>query len=402
MTNLIIHIIIRLLRLLNYIIPKKKNLYVFISDPDFKDNPKALYDWILENVGPLEKYDLKWLIRDKGYFQGVKNKKKFVYSKSLTGGWTFIRAEVVITSHNQLAPFSSSDKQIFVSLGHGIYFKTMGYMKPRTHLNKKERKKRLSTMEYNRKSINIMAATSGTCKTMLASCYHLEGDKVKITGLPRMDDLFKPDNTKVKNKWFPDVSYDKLFIFMPTHRKNEEGNLKEGESMIEAFLNKDLSEFYEMLENQNAVFLIKLHPFEFNLIPELSKKLLNKRVSIVEADQMEDLSLYSLLGTTDCLITDYSSVYFEYLALNKPIIFVNTDLEEYENSRTMLLTPYKEWTPGSFVKSLSELTTEVANISNGKDDYQDFRERVRNILLENPDANSSMRVWNEIQSVIKS
>ncbi len=394
------HIIILVFRFLNHIVPKKKNLYVFISDPDFKDNPKALYDWVTENVDSVEGYDLKWLIRDKSYYQKFQSKKYFVYSKSLKGAWTYFRAKVVITSHNQLAPFSSSDKQIFVSLGHGIYFKTMGYMKPRTHLNTRDRKKRLSTMEYNRKSINLMAATSGTCKTMLASCYHLEGDKVKITGLPRMDDLFKPNHSQVRDKWFPEVSYKKLFIFMPTHRKNEEGNLKEGESMIEAFLNDDLSEFNAMLESQNAAFLIKLHPFEFNLIPKLSEKIVNKRVNIVQADQMEDLSLYSLLGSTDCLITDYSSVYFEYLALNKPIIFVNADLEKYENSRPMLLTPYKEWTPGPFVKSLSELTEEIENISKENDSHQAFRERIKNILLAYSDANSSKRVWDEIQSKI--
>ena len=64
---------------------------------------------------------------------------------------------------------------------------------------------------------------------------------------------------------------------------------------------------------------------------------------------------YDFLNVVDVLITDYSSIYFDYLLLNRPIIFHMPDLEEYQKKRGFILDPLDEWTPG-------DMSTTIVNL----------------------------------------
>ena len=68
-----------------------------------------------------------------------------------------------------------------------------------------------------------------------------------------------------------------------------------------------------------------------------------------------NIDLYEILGNTDFLITDYSSIYFDYLNIDKPIIFITNYLRQYEKKRGLLMGPYEEIVPGLCVKTQQEL-----------------------------------------------
>ena len=77
-----------------------------------------------------------------------------------------------------------------------------------------------------------------------------------------------------------------------------------------------------------------------------------------------DYDLYELLGDTDFLMTDFSSIYFDYLHLNKPIVFVTNFLKQYEKTRGLLMGPYSEITPGISVNSEQELIDNLDHLDN--------------------------------------
>ena len=77
-----------------------------------------------------------------------------------------------------------------------------------------------------------------------------------------------------------------------------------------------------------------------------------------------NLDLYELLGDTDFLITDFSSIYFDYLHLSKPIIFITNYLKQYEKTRGLLMGPYEEITPGICVKSEDDLIKILSELDN--------------------------------------
>ena len=77
-----------------------------------------------------------------------------------------------------------------------------------------------------------------------------------------------------------------------------------------------------------------------------------------------NLDLYELLGDTDFLITDFSSIYFDYLHLSKPIIFITNYLKQYEKTRGLLMGTYEEITPGICVKSEDDLIKILPELDN--------------------------------------
>jgi CDP-glycerol glycerophosphotransferase (TagB/SpsB family) len=103
----------------------------------------------------------------------------------------------------------------------------------------------------------------------------------------------------------------------------------------------------------------------------------------------------------DLLITDYSSIYFDYLLLNRPIIFTPTDLEEYRETRGFLLEPYDFWTPGPKVTSQKALQHEILKSLCDIKYFQSERETILSIIHQYRDNKSSERLWNMIDRILE-
>jgi len=120
--RIIVKIIRLLILLLNLIVPKDKRLFVFMSLPDYADNPRALFTFISNE---LTNKRLIWIVKNKASAIDLAKKGYIVRSyKSLRGLWCFLRACCIITSHNQLLGLNSK-RQLFVALWHGMPLKKM-------------------------------------------------------------------------------------------------------------------------------------------------------------------------------------------------------------------------------------------------------------------------------------
>lgn len=183
---------------------------------------------------------------------------------------------------------------------------------------------------------------SDALATVYADAFNLSQDQMLSTGIPRTDLFF--DEMKKKqitnnllngNKFLRDK---KVILYAPTFRDEE----------IEHFnLNLNLEKIYKEL-HQDYIFLIKLHPAIKNRINYTKQY----------SDFIFDYSLYpninELLLITDILITDYSSIPFEFSLLNKPMIFYPYDLERYKKQRGFI-KDYYTTVPGPVVYSTKEL-----------------------------------------------
>ena len=120
----------------------------------------------------------------------------------------------------------------------------------------------------------------------------------------------------------------------------------------------------------NYQLIVKSHPLYGENYDKMLKGI--SHISLFPDEKLKEwkIDLYEVLGATDFLITDYSSVYFDYLLLNKPIIFTPTDLEEYNEDRGFLLTPYEEWTPDSKVFDQISLQSEILAYETNHSYYQ--------------------------------
>lgn len=142
----------------------------------------------------------------------------------------------------------------------------------------------------------------------------------------------------------------RVLCYMPTFR--------ESETLF--FEKTDLGELTDYLERSGSILVVKLHPksklqkeFKERLchLEERKKEIVKERLLLLEPDD----DAYEFLKYSDCLITDYSSVYFDYLLFDRPILFFNYDYEEYLSQSRELYFHYDEFTPGKKVQSGSQL-----------------------------------------------
>ena len=99
------------------------------------------------------------------------------------------------------------------------------------------------------------------------------------------------------------------------------------------------------------------------------------------------------MSKTDILITDYSSVYFDFLLLDRPVIFTPFDIKEYINKDRQLYYDYDKVTPGPRCNNWNEVLIELDKILRGEDGYKKERQQINDYFNKYKDANSSKRVY---------
>lgn len=182
-----------------------------------------------------------------------------------------------------------------------------------------------------------------------AEAFGISIDKVHALGIPRTDIFFdKKYADKVKNtyyKKYPVLKDKKVILFAPTFR---------GAGQKAAHYNFDWFDFKRFSDtfSDEYVCIIKLHPF-----------IKNRPVYKIEKDSFyidmtSEREINDILFITDILITDYSSVIFEYSFFKKPVIFYTPDLDEYKKSRDFYY-PLSKYTYGPVVKNFNSLLKEI-------------------------------------------
>ena len=224
-----------------------------------------------------------------------------------------------------------------------------------------------------------------------AEAFDMDIERVYSVGTPRMDELF--DETAVNNvkKAFlekhSELKNKKLVLFAPTYR---------GTLVREAdydFEKANLNGLIECL-GEDYVILTRWHPALKNNI----KRGLSTIRRCDFGDRIIDFSDYKdvndLLIACDVMVTDYSSIIFDYFPLNKPIVYFAYDENEYAGDRG-LYYPFEKYVFGDVARDFGELVKAV------KSNHMDYskREEFYDLFLDSCDGNSTERVcelvWNE-------
>lgn len=107
--------------------------------------------------------------------------------------------------------------------------------------------------------------------------------------------------------------------------------------------------------------------------------------------------VYPLFPLIDLMITDYSSIYFDYLFLDRPVVFFCYDLEKYQSRDRPLYFSYEEMTPGPKCRTQEALEEALAGLlSGGKDEFRAQRQRILEMAFDQRDLHFCERIWGEI------
>ena len=210
-----------------------------------------------------------------------------------------------------------------------------------------------------------------------------------VCGYPRNDVLFEDadeknyigtdKNTFETIKEHKNNSY-KIILYAPTFRD------KGGDAFVDNTLN--LEELSKYLEKRKFILCIKMH----TIIKDKNQR---NYENIIFYKNSADI--YPVLPHIDLLITDYSSIYFDYLLLDKPVLFFPYDLDTYINLHRELNFPYDSATPGYKAYNQEELLSYVDKILLENDlKYADERGELKIKSFNYIDGNSSKRLYEYI------
>lgn len=325
---------------LQKLFPRNKNVWLFGSGEGYSyaDNSKWLFEYVLKNH---KEINAVWVTRSNTVYKSLtRENKPVVLADSIKGILTSLRAGIVfITNKPEDLSEIAINGAFHVYLWHGVMMKKIGLDANKVKIKKLSMKDKLRRFIY--RSIyperlykpNSIINTAKFFTPFFKSAFNLKTDQVWISGYPRNDALFNPDTDNFITKI--NLKYNEPFkiLYLPTWRSEAEGN----EFRPFDSYGFNLNEFQKYLNDENAVFINKSHAFESKpLIENDSDRFIN-----LENDDFEDL--YLLMKDVDLLITDFSSVYFDFLLTGKPVILAPFDYENYvTNVKPLYYDYYKE------------------------------------------------------------
>ena len=225
---------------------------------------------------------------------------------------------------------------------------------------------------------------SSWMKEIYKTAFQAEDNRIFNIGCPRTDFFFDKNFLKTsKNNFYheyPELSNKKIILYAPTFRDYDKNS-------HEIKIHLDIESLLSNL-SEDYILIIRLHPHI------ACKVNLNEYVSDVNIKRLFDFSSYNKISTLliscDILITDYSSIIYEYALMKKPMIFYPYDLDEFEKSGRGFYGEYKSIVPGPVVFKIGD----IVNIINKKiTNNYDIDEFIRN-YLEECDGKSRNRLYN--------
>jgi len=334
------------------LLPRDKKIWCFSSYRDsYVDNSKYLYHFASTQLEDIRCY---WVSDDESLINELREQGFLAVKRnSLQGALIILRAKYVFFSaYVSEVHFWLTSGARLVNLWHGLPLKKIEFDIDSGHLAKKYASSLNSENLHCRlfnpsayRRFDLMFAPSKQMSQIFSSAFRIPESKVLTSGSPRTDQFFKPELFPTVNN-YPDWVNDsinsdrKLFIYMPTFR--DVG----GEFFSKDNFDFDLLE--QTMKKLDGEFWIKAHPavrvYDFDVSKYERIKLLPSYVD-----------MYPLLKESAALITDYSSIYIDYLLLDKPIYFYCFDLEHYLATCRSMYFDYKEATPGPKCITFEEL-----------------------------------------------
>lgn len=313
---------------------------------------------------------------------------KCVYEGRGSADWytAYMTSRNFVCTHDLVVP---QDRNA-IQLWHGFPLKGLNFM------SRFQTARHRRTYQEYWNNYQRITSYSATYTTLMNACFGGSVEQYAVTGMPRNDFLFCSDGKRIFEQVSGrSLSGRRLIAYMPTFRTTAFGQVNGGEnSALFDFPDFDLDKFIDFLIRNHLVMLIKMHPYEVRGAAAMQRMAESEAFCLISDDMLAvaRVDFYEMLNAVDLLVTDYSSIYFDYLLLDRPIIFTPTDVSQYDETRGFLLEPYDFWAPGSkCLTQQSFLTTLEAELA-CPSRHAPERDRIASIVHHFCDGNSSQRV----------
>lgn len=336
-------------RFIGLFVVQDKNLIVFSSfgGDSINDSPRVIYDYIIANY---PQYKTVWTINDSK--KRVLENTAYVKVDTLKYFLTCLKARYWVTNVNiERGLHFKKKKTFYLNTWHSTTIKTIG--------NQVKGRK-----DYNFKNINLLCSDGPFMSNIFKQYFNAPSESIAECGRPREDELMLKNSAiekeKMRNKY--GIASNKFVILYAPTWKDTNGR----EDLLTIGLN--LSNILNKL-GDNTIILFKAH----HLTKHTSGIEFNNNILNVS----DCLNINELYFASDVLISDYSSCFFDFALLNKPIVCFATDFEEYRNGRGLCVDLKNDF-PGGVIENEDELIVRLLELKSGNN----FNKKQQDIFLK--------------------
>lgn len=362
------------------------NYILFESYPCYSDNTKPVFDELVRR-GWNKKYKFIWVCETEADVRLMKKiSTDFANFKCVCQGSFIYRlyykkvAKAFIVCNIMLHK-AKPDKQYYCHLAHGCALKN-------------------ASGKYS------LPAECADADVLTISKYMAKFDAINFNcsesnmmplGYARNDDLFAGIDVK---KVFPNKSFDKVIYWLPTYRQHRYGTAVH--SNISMPIIDDINNAVKLndcAKECGVLIVVKVHHAQ-----DLSKitEYDFSNLTFIKNDFFEDkpFTNYQLLGSSDALVSDYSSVYYDYLLCDKPIALCFDDFEEYKKREGFTVDPDMILAGGKKLYTADDFCAFIKSVADGKDELCEKRREIRDLVHDHIDNKSTQRIVDYLETKI--
>lgn len=355
---------------INRITPKKPRVFIYAEDSLY-DNNEAVFDYLNRNsdmpvictAGIHRSFELR---------DGV----RIVRNNLILSAYYIVTSKVIVDCLYHALRIKPTHGQTSIQMWHGYPCKAVPSQ------NYSEHAQYYTTFFYPSEFFRDVYKHSFACAD----------ENMFVNGNPRNDYLFEqlPKNTLVDER-------KRNVIWMPTFRHGL--GARETEKNIPVIDDTNIHIIDECLKRNDIHLFIKPHPRQIGELLTMCDNWENVSI-LTDADlRTANIPLYTFIGAMDALLTDYSSVFYDYLLLDKPIGFVIDDFNEYGSHRGYAFENPLEYMPGEKIYSLEQLIRFFNGLGK-QDDFAEERKRVNELVNFYKDSNSCKRTCKLIREAL--
>ncbi|WP_270317738.1 CDP-glycerol glycerophosphotransferase family protein [Lactococcus petauri] len=331
-------------------------LFTSFKGKSYSDNPRYLFEYMRDSE-QFSDYQFIWAFKKKQAIAGAKavnfNSLQYYYYLSKAKYWVF---------NSKMAPYyyKKSD-QVYLQTWHGVPLKRLGHdiidNGSTYYRSKQSYKQMVKSYDKDSRHWDYLIASSPFSAHVFETAFAFPQQKMLKVGYPRVDCLTHPDPARVEKlkKKYHLPPNKKIILYAPTWRDNSYSNTGYTFELKVDFYKwkRELGEDYVVLFKPHYLICSTYH------IPQD----LNNFIFFMDPNQdINDAYLVS-----DALITDYSSVFFDYAQLGRPIYFYMYDLAHYAEELRGFYLKVPDDLPNNPVKTEEELLKMI------KDDCFDYQ-----------------------------
>lgn len=353
----------------------------------YMDNSRALFEWYIDNKKQGNYY---WMTLSPVVYKYLKAKGRPVARIDSFRGVILLNKAKYAFYSNRLLDIAihhlavpKALKIIFLSHGQSVKNTRLAVNAGIDRGYKRDTEKASSQMAFAVTTSPFMAQVQSRSNGLLPDMYQL-------TGFPRNDWMFNPPSEATED-WLAFTGgkkFSKVVLYAPTWRRNEP------KTMMFPFKDFDAIQLANYVQENNILLLLRPHVQELTnnpkckaVIDQLTALTGNIRLATIK----DFVEANFLLPFVDALISDYSSIYHDFLLLDRPMFFIPYDLASFDQVNGFKY-PYKENLPGPMINNQEEFLKELNNLKNNFDLFSSHRAKLRAMIYTHVDGKSCERL----------